>query len=103
MSRNKLIIIASMMLTIVIGTSWLSDNKPVPDSQEKFEKTPSLTSPEAIIDPSGEDECPSMSEFITSHPGANAGEIHEIEQCNRDIADKAGIDQANSEISGSLR
>jgi hypothetical protein len=103
MSRNKLIIIASMMLTIVIGTSWLSDNKPAPGSHVKFEKSPSLMDPEATILPSGGDKCPPMSEFITNHPDATADEVDEIEQCNRDIADRAGLDQANNEISGSAR
>jgi len=103
MSRNKLIIIASMMLTIVIGTSWLGDNKPVPRSQVKSEQSPSLLEPEATILPSGGDECPPMSEFTMSHPDTTADEADEIVQCNRDIADQTGLDQANNEISGNAR
>ena len=92
MSRNKLIMIASMMLTIVIVTSWLGENKPTPDSPVEFEGNPSPLTPEVTILSSADSECPPMSDFMMRHPDATADEMYEIEQCNRDIARKTGLD-----------
>jgi hypothetical protein len=85
--------IASMMLTIVIVTSWLGENKPpTPGSPVESEEFPSPPNPGITIRSSGASECPPMSDFMMRHPDATADEMYEIEQCNRDIAHKTGLD-----------
>jgi hypothetical protein len=48
-SRNKLIMIASMMLTIVIVTGWLGENKPASGPKDEFEGIPSPSNPDGAL------------------------------------------------------
>lgn len=98
MSRNKLIMISTMMLTIVIVTGWLGDNRTAPASPVAFEKNPSPSNPALTMDASADSECLSMSDFMSHYPDATPDEVVEIEQCNLEIERAIGRDQADNEF-----
>ena len=98
MSRNKLIMIASMMLTMVIVTSWLGENKPAPGSRAELEKTPSSSNPELAIHSSTDNECLSIPDFTLRHPDATPDEITEIEQCNQELEQATELDQTDTKF-----
>jgi hypothetical protein len=79
-SRNKLIMIASMMLTIVVVTTWLGDNKP-------SKGTRALSDADSVISSTG-GECPSVSELVMQNPDAIPNEMIEVEECNREMLEK---------------
>lgn len=98
MSRNKLIMIASMMLTIVIVTGWLGENRPVPGSPVEFEPPPSTPNPDRANQSSAASECPSLAEFKERYPDATPDDIVEIERCNREVERTTGPEQADMEF-----
>jgi hypothetical protein len=92
MSKKKLIIAGSLILTLYVLSSLMES-----DSSNSGGQQTRLT----LKQPTS--ECPGMSDFIIHNPDATPEKMYEVEECNRELARRSGQDQPNTGFLGNTR